>query len=293
MQKYYKRIFIKSGLADYNDYNEGVTLLEKDVIQKALSTIINKPVFITHNNNKKVGKVLDAYYSIDDEAFIVGFMLTDDEAINLLDNKNYSISCTYSIMKKINGGVYHNIPYDEEAKEIVFEDIAIVKYPRYQEANKKINSINKQKIEEIFNIFTNNYSKNMFKRKTNEEANNENVTLEDIFYLLSLVADKIGVDFEEEKYNDKEPEINNINEFLKAKGLSDEDITKALEILNENKVNESKNEDFEEEFENSLKKNSVIQNTLASINKQESGNFKSRLQRIAEANNKYKLNIKN
>ena len=144
MQKYYKRIFIKSGLADYNDYNEGITLLEKDTIQKALNTLIDKPVFITHDGHKKVGRVLDAYYNIDNEAFIVGFILTDNEAIDLLDNKNYSISCTYNIIKKDKGGIYHNIPYDEEAKEIVFENIAIVKYPRYQEANKRINGINKQ-----------------------------------------------------------------------------------------------------------------------------------------------------
>ncbi len=148
MQKYYKRIFIKSGLADYNDYNEGVTLLEKDTIQKALNTIIDKPVFITHDGNKKVGQVLDAYYSIDNEAFIVGFILTDNKAIDLLDNKNYSISCTYNITKKDKGGMYHNIPYDEEAKEISFENIALVKNPRYQEANKRINSINKQQKNE-------------------------------------------------------------------------------------------------------------------------------------------------
>lgn len=148
MQKYYKRIFIKSGLADYNDYNEGVTLLEKDTIQKALNTIIDKPVFITHDGDKKVGQVLDAYYSIDNEAFIVGFMLTDNKAIDLLDNKNYSISCTYNITKKDKGGIYHNIPYDEEAKEIYFENIALVKNPRYQEAHKRINSINKQQKNE-------------------------------------------------------------------------------------------------------------------------------------------------
>ena len=160
MQKYYKRIFIKSGLADYNDYNEGVTLLEKDTIQKALNTIIDKPVFITHDGDKKVGQVLDAYYSIDNEAFIVGFMLTDNKAIDLLDNKNYSISCTYNITKKDKGGIYHNIPYDEEAKEIYFENIALVKNPRYQEAHKRINGIKKQQKNEK------NNKKNKIKQKT-------------------------------------------------------------------------------------------------------------------------------
>ncbi len=158
----------------------------------------------------------------------------------------------------------------------------------------------------------------MFKRKTNETTTNEtlnkedlDITLEDIFYLLSLVADKLKIDFDEEDDTEVENETNDINEFLKSKGLSDEDIATAMEIIDEYKTNEvediedtkdikdakdteepenKNNEDEELENLNSIKRNSVIQKTLASIGKYEPNNFKSRLQRIAEANNKYKLN---
>ena len=128
--------------------------------------------------------------------------------------------------------------------------------------------------------------------------------MEDIFYLLSLVADKLKIDFDEEDDTEVENEANDINEFLKSKGLSDEDIATAMEIIDEYKTNEvedaeeteeqqienKNNEDEELENLNSIKRNSVIQKTLASIGKYEPNNFKSRLQRIAEANNKYKLN---
>ena len=162
----------------------------------------------------------------------------------------------------------------------------------------------------------------MFKKKTNETINESNetlnkedldITLEDIFYLLSLVADKLKIDFDEEDDTEVENEANDINEFLKSKGLSDEDIATAMEIIDEYKTNEvedteeteeqtgntkqkeqekeiDNNEDEELENLNSIKRNSVIQKTLASIGKYEPNNFKSRLQRIAEANNKYKLN---
>ena len=151
----------------------------------------------------------------------------------------------------------------------------------------------------------------MFKRKTNETTTNEtlnkedlDITLEDIFYLLSLVADKLKIDFDGEDDTEVENEANDINEFLKSKGLSDEDIATAMEIIDEYKTNEiedieeteeqqienKNNEDEELEDLNSIKRNSIIQKTLASIGKYEPNNFKSRLQRIAEANNKYKLN---
>lgn len=143
--KFYKKIFLTAGLADYNDSNEGVLLINKDTIDKAKNTLKGKPVIITHDGTEPVGKVVDVYFDNDKGAFVCGFNVWDNEAIDLLDNQNYSISCTYNILARNDGGTYHHINYDEEATEIEFENIAIVENPRYNEARQVLNSVEEDK----------------------------------------------------------------------------------------------------------------------------------------------------
>ena len=140
--KFYKRKFIASGIVGYNDTGDGNLLLKKAVIDEGLKSIIEKPVIITHDGREAVGEVVDAYFSQDMDSFICGFNIWNKEAIDLLDNKGYSISCSYDILKENKqGGTYHNIPYSSEAEKIDFTNIAIVKNPRYEEAREVINSI--------------------------------------------------------------------------------------------------------------------------------------------------------
>lgn len=140
--KFYKRKFITSGIVGYDDTGDGNLLLKKSVIDEGLKSIVKKPVIITHEGKEAVGEVVDAYFNQDDDSFICGFNVWNKEAIDLLDNKGYGISCTYNILKeKKDGGTYHNIPYSSEAEEIDFTNIAIVENPRYEEAREIINSI--------------------------------------------------------------------------------------------------------------------------------------------------------
>ncbi len=140
--KFYKRKFIASGIVGFNDTGDGNLLLKKSVIDKALKTLIKKPVIITHDGKEPAGEIVDAYFNQDDDSFICGFNIWKKEAIDLLDNKGYGISCTYDILKENkDGGIYHNIPYSSEAEAIDFTNIAIVEKPRYEEAREVINSI--------------------------------------------------------------------------------------------------------------------------------------------------------
>ena len=140
--KFYKRKFIASGIVGYDDTGDGNLLLKKSVIDEGLKSIIKKPVIITHEGKEAVGEVVDAYFNQDDDSFICGFNIWNKEAIDLLDNKGYGISCSYNILKENKkGGTYHNIPYRSEAEAIDFTNIAIVEKPRYEEAREVMNSI--------------------------------------------------------------------------------------------------------------------------------------------------------
>ncbi len=139
--KFYKRAFISAGVVSYEDNNEGILLLQKDTIEKALNTFKNKPVILTHEGIEERGKVIDCYYDNDTGYFICIFYVDDPYIQDLLDNEGYAVSCTYDCLEYGNAGIYHNIPYDEEATDIVFKNLAIVEKPRYQEAKEYINGI--------------------------------------------------------------------------------------------------------------------------------------------------------
>lgn len=139
--KFYKRAFISPGVVSYEDNNEGILLLQKDTIEKALNTFKNKPVILTHEGIDERGKVIDCYYDNDTGYFICIFYVDNPYVQNLLDNEGYAVSCTYDCLEYGNAGIYHNIPYDEEATDIVFKNLAIVEKPRYQEAKEYINGI--------------------------------------------------------------------------------------------------------------------------------------------------------
>lgn len=107
---------------------------------KALNTFKDKPVIITHDGTEPVGKVIDCYYDAETANYICIFYVDKPEAIDLLDNRGQSISCTYDCLDFLPSGTYHNIPYDKEANNISFINLAIVEKPRYQEAKEYINS---------------------------------------------------------------------------------------------------------------------------------------------------------
>lgn len=137
--KFYKKAFIAPGVVSYEDNNEGILLLQKDTIAKALNTFKNKPVILTHEGIEERGQVIDCYYDNETGYFICIFYVDDPYVQNLLDNEEYAVSCTYDCLEYGSAGKYHNIPYDEEATDIVFKNLAIVDKPRYQEAKEYIN----------------------------------------------------------------------------------------------------------------------------------------------------------
>ena len=121
----------------------------------------------------------------------------------------------------------------------------------------------------------------MFGKRKNEETK---VNMEDLFYLVSLIADKLGVALDEEEQPieeeeeetveekeeetvdnedvDKREDIDDVGGFLKSKGLSNEDIRYVMKLMEETSYNDDengrdnacKNEVEEKEEEKEIKK---------------------------------------
>lgn len=258
--KFYKKKFITSGIADYKDCDDGVILIQKPAIDNALKTIIGKPVIITHDGKEPVGEVVDAYFSAENDAFICGFNVWDKEAQNLLDNKGYSVSCTYEVSEYNGGGIYHNINYDKEAVAIDFKNLAIVDTPRYQEAKEYVNSINNnnEKDDMFFSKKENECDKLKNEVRNEEDVitfRGKSITPEELIRVIFEEADfhkgkpvDDKTEFAEEEQEaetvkndevDKRKDIDEVGGFLKSKGLNDEDIRYVMKLMEQASYNDS------------------------------------------------------
>lgn len=142
--RHFKSRFIQPGLAGYPG-QFGNALIKKENLDKFVYTLRNKPVTINHKDNigddDKVGEVLNVWYNPEDGWYWCDGIITDETAINLINDKNWSVSCSYDFTKYDDeGGTENNIPYDIEFLDGEFNHLAIVDNPRYEGANIVFNS---------------------------------------------------------------------------------------------------------------------------------------------------------
>lgn len=139
----FKSRFLQAGLVKY-DF--GVCLLKKETIDKFVNTFVECPVIIDHKDNlteaDRVGTIQKIWFSSDDGWFWCSGIITDEKAIELIEN-GYNVSCQYRITDYIDNdeGKLHNAnPYDKEILDGVFEHLAIVENPRYEDAFIAVNA---------------------------------------------------------------------------------------------------------------------------------------------------------
>lgn len=141
--KHFKSRFIQPGLAGYPG-QFGNALIKKENLDRFVHTLRNKPVTINHRDKiteeDKKGEVFNVWFNPDDGWYWCDGIITDDEAINLINN-GWSVSCAYDFTKADNsGGTENNIPYDIEFLDGEFNHLALVDNPRYEGANIVFNS---------------------------------------------------------------------------------------------------------------------------------------------------------
>ena len=151
--RYFVSKFIEAGLAHYKEL--GDILITKETLDKFIQTMVGCPVIIDHEdvNDKnvdklRVGVISRVWYNEADGWYYCEGILTDNEAIDLVKNKGWSVSCSYSFVSDDTQKTYHGKPIDMEFTDGEFLHLAIVETPRYEGANIVVNSNEKFKSEE-------------------------------------------------------------------------------------------------------------------------------------------------
>lgn len=150
--------FIEAGLVSYEDQNAGVLKVSKEALDKFIYSLVGCPVIIKHqrvkNNNVddiRVGVVSSVNFNPEDGWYWCEGVIWDSEAIKLIED-GWSVSCCF-VMTESTGqsGEWHNMSYDDELTNGLFEHLAIVPNPRYEEATILLNS--KKESNKMLNIF--------------------------------------------------------------------------------------------------------------------------------------------
>lgn len=139
--------FIQAGLVKYSF---GVCLLNKEVLDKFVYNFVGCPVIIDHKDitdsnakEERVGVISKVWFSEFDGWYWCEGVIFDDEAISLVKDKGYSVSCQYNIDDYIENTamVLHNgNQYDKTILDGTPEHLAIVKNPRYEDALIAVNN---------------------------------------------------------------------------------------------------------------------------------------------------------
>ena len=139
-KRYFAR-HIKEGPVHYLEKGEDKIYLVKDeALKKMNASFEGKPIYIKHVDEVNMdtlkedanGYVVKSFYNEFDGAWWAE-IIADDEAQGFIE-KGWAVSNAYLPTELGSGGVYHDIDYDKEVKNGVYEHLAIVDNPRYEEA---------------------------------------------------------------------------------------------------------------------------------------------------------------
>ena len=245
----FKSRFLQAGLVKY-DF--GVCLLQKETIDKFIDTFKGCPVVINHKDNitesDKVGVVQNIWFSEQDGWFWCDGVLTDDKAVELVEN-GYNVSCQYAITDYSNNTekkLHNGNPYDKEILNGLFEHLAIVDNPRYEGAYIAVNAYIAQ----------------------NAIARNEDLTINKYQPVFDWIHNFKGGTMDKETKGLFESLI----EALKARNEADDDKEKEDDKKAENK--KAKNEDVD--------KRDIIRQIMAIAGKREDDEDVRTIAKLAE-----------
>lgn len=139
-KRYFAR-HIKEGLVHYlENGKDNLYLVTNEALMKMNPSFEGKPIYIRHveevdlekMKEQAVGYVVKSFYNEIDGAWWVE-IIADDEAQGYIE-KGWAVSNAYLPTELGSGGESHDIHYEKEVKNGVYEHLAIVNNPRYEEA---------------------------------------------------------------------------------------------------------------------------------------------------------------
>jgi len=248
--------FIEPGVVSYQEL--GDVLIKKETIDKFLDTIISCPVIINHKDvteqnvkDLRVGVVSDAWYNEKDGWFYCSGIIFDKQAIDLIKNQGWSVSCTYDFESDRKPLIHNGKELAMEFKNGEFLHLALVNNPRYDEANIVMNS------KDTTNEETSVVENNLENIETNSKGDTIMTVLNELKdFIKSVVSNEKG-----EEMTDKRKLIDEVAGMMKSAGCDDEIIRTAIEKMEkigyekseadtaDNKCKNADEEEKEEKFE--------------------------------------------
>jgi hypothetical protein len=274
--------FIEPGIAHYKEL--GDILITKETLNKFINTMVGCPVIIEHedvtdaNADKlRVGVVSRVWFNEMDGYFYCEGILTDPEAIDLVKNQGYNVSCAYSFVSDNTKRTHNGKEIDMEFIDGEFLHLALVKDPRYEGANIVVNKnddVNYISVGEGNNkhiIATEMIKDKEQRQKAEKKSKNLKDLKEDKEEFKDILKEKMNKKEEESKEDKKinkeeiikkaeteraifehkqERENNTLNSLEKSKVINIGDMT--MQVLNElkefikNVVSNEKEEEMKE-----------------------------------------------
>ena len=143
--RHFQSRFIEAGLAHYEQF--GDVLITKETLDKFIFSMVGCPVIIKHKDiteenadKERVGVVSKVWYNELDGWYWCEGIIWDKQAIDLVKNQGWSVSCTYDFESDFKKGTYHGKDYDMEFTGGEFLHLALVPNPRYERATIVMNS---------------------------------------------------------------------------------------------------------------------------------------------------------
>lgn len=141
--RFFTSRFLEPGIAHYEEL--GDILITKETLNKFVHTMVGAPVIIDHEDvtdknvdKLRVGVISRVWFSEFDGWFYCEGILTDNEAIDLIKNQGWNVSCAYSF-ESVPKDMHNGKKIDLEFVDGEFLHLAIVKNPRYEGANIVVN----------------------------------------------------------------------------------------------------------------------------------------------------------
>lgn len=272
----FKARFLEAGFVKY-DF--GLCLLKKTTIDKFLNTFIGKPVIIDHKDDIEpedvVGIIDKVWFNTDDGWFWCSGFITDGEAIKLIQD-GYSVSCQYDITDyEVNEAhqKHNQVLYDKEITNGLFEHLAIVKNPRYEEALIAVNKIQCKRDVHMFKT-----------KKGVDSMQNENNKL--LMQIVELLKARNEADEDKKKACnedvDKRKLIDEVAGIMKDAGADDELIRTAIEKMEMLAYDDSEAGTVDNEDDDVVDKRDIIRKIMAIAGKYEDNEDVRTIAKLAE-----------
>lgn len=130
-----------AGVAEYEENGQpSRILIVNETIQRMNPSYAGKPVYALHQetdletlHEDSDGYVFESFYNKWDGCHWAKFVVSTDAGHDAID-RGWKLSNSYVVTNAAGGGSWHNVQYDEEVRDGVFEHLALVPNPRYEES---------------------------------------------------------------------------------------------------------------------------------------------------------------